>query len=114
MYAVFYFIFDGREGFQEHQLLGWLFIVIPLIIIETLFLIKSGQTPGYKAYNLYVVDSITGKHPTPPALFFRTFATLLSFFLFGWLMMFFRKDSKTLHDLLTQTMVIYKPDEAKK
>jgi uncharacterized RDD family membrane protein YckC len=110
MYIVFYFVFDGREGFQTQQLQGWMAIIIPLAIVEGLFLAKSGQTPGYKAYNLYVVDSTTGKKPSTFVLFFRTFATFLSLFtLFGWLMMFFRKDAKTLHDLLTSTMVVYKP-----
>ncbi|MBD3790410.1 MAG: RDD family protein [Campylobacterales bacterium] len=40
-------------------------------------------------------------------ILFRNLCALLSFFtIFGWMMMFIRKDHKTLHDLLSNTAVI--------
>jgi len=109
MYIVVYFIMGSREGFKEHMALGWLYIFIPLVIIQTLFMIKTAQTPGYRAYNLHIIDESTGEKPTPLVILFRNFCAVLSFFsFFGWIMMFFRKDAKTLHDLLSRTAIVYK------
>ncbi len=108
MYIVFYLVMDGREGFAEHKLLGWIYILVPLILIQTAFMyFGKGQTPGYKAYNLRVVDSKTHHQPPLWALLFRNLLMVLALAtVFGWLMMFFRKDNRGLHDLLSQTMVI--------
>ncbi|MDD2400025.1 MAG: RDD family protein [Sulfurovum sp.] len=108
MYVVFYLIMDGREDFAAHKLAGWIYILAPLIIIQTLFMIKTGQTPGYRAYGLKIIDESTGEKPAAGMILFRNVCAVLSFFsLFGWIMMFFRKDYKTLHDLLSHTAVIY-------
>ncbi len=109
MYIVFYLIMGGRDGFAEHKALGWIYILIPLVIAQTIFMFKSGQTPGYRAYNLTLIDDSTGERPSLFVIFFRNICAILSLFsIFGWVMMFFRKDSKTLHDLLSRTAVIYK------
>jgi uncharacterized RDD family membrane protein YckC len=109
MYIVFYLIMGGREGFEEHKALGWLYILIPLVIVQTIFMFKSGQTPGYRAYKLTLIDDATGERPSLFVTLFRNLCAILSLFtLFGWVMMFFRKDSKTLHDLLSRTAIIYK------
>ena len=108
MYIVFYLVMDGREGFAQHKLLGWIYILVPLILIQTAFMyFGKGQTPGYKAYNLRVVDSQTLEAPPVWALLFRNMLMPLALAtVFGWLMMFFRKDHRGLHDLLSQTVVI--------
>jgi len=107
MYVVFYLIMGGREGFAEHKMLGWVYILIPLVIAQTLFMWKTGQTPGYRAYHLNLIDVQTGKRPSLFIIIFRNLAAVLSLFtFFGWFMMFFRKDHKTLHDLLTATAVV--------
>ncbi|RRS32275.1 MAG: hypothetical protein P794_01290 [Epsilonproteobacteria bacterium (ex Lamellibrachia satsuma)] len=109
MYIVFYLVMGGREGFAEHKAVGWLYILIPLVIIQTIFMFKTGQTPGYRAYDLMLIDDGTGDKPSLFMIVFRNLCAILSLFtLFGWIMMFFRKDSKTLHDLLSRTAVIYK------
>lgn len=115
MYIVFYLVMGGREGFAEARLFGWLAILIPLVTVQTLFMLKRGQTPGYRAYDLTVVDIATGKKPSTGILLLRNVAALLSFFtIFGWVMLFFRRDRKTLHDLLSGTAVIVQtPDHAK-
>jgi len=110
MYIVFYLVMGGRENFAEHKIVGWLYILIPLVIIQTIFMFKTGQTPGYRAYNITLVDESTGEKPSLFPILFRNVAAILSLFtLFGWLMMFFRRDGKTLHDLLSNTAVIYTP-----
>lgn len=109
MYAVFYLVMGGREGFAAHKAMGWLYILVPLVIVQTIFMWKSGQTPGYRAYELTVVDKRTGEKPSFGIALFRNMAAVLSLFsFFGWLMMFFRKDHKTLHDLLSGTETIKK------
>jgi len=109
MYVVFYLVMDGREGFAAHKLLGWIYIFVPLVILQTLFMMKTSQTPGYRAYDVKIIDESTGGKPSAPIIFFRNLCAILSFFsLFGWLMMFFRKDHKTLHDLLSRTAIVYK------
>jgi len=100
---------DGREDFADHRLLGWLYILVPLVIVQTAFMYVSGQTPGYRAYGLEVVDVSTGKRPGLGLILFRNLAAILSAAtLFGWMMMFIRKDRKNLHDLLSGTVIIKK------
>lgn len=109
MYVVFYLVMDGREGFAEHKLLGWIYILLPLVIVQTLFMYFTGQTPGYRAYNITLIDENTKKKPSLFVIIFRNLAAILSLFtLLGWALMFFRKDRKTLHDLLSATAVVNK------
>ena len=113
MYVVFYLIMGGREGFSEHKAMGWIYILIPLVIVQTLFMFKTGQTPGYRAYNLSLIDTNSGKKPTLFIILFRNLSAILSLFtFFGWVIMFFRKDNKTLHDLLSGTAVIVKHEKS--
>ncbi len=109
MYIVFYLIMGGREGFAAHKAMGWLYILLPLVIVQTAFMFKTGQTPGYRAYDLTLIDESTGEKPSLFITVFRNLSAILSLFtFFGWIMMFFRKDHKTLHDLLSGTAVIVK------
>ena len=109
MYVVFYLVMDGREGFAEHRLAGWFYILIPLIIVQTIFMYKTGQTPGYRAYNITLIDENTKNKPSLFVILFRNLAAILSLFtILGWALMFFRKDNKTLHDLLSATAVVNK------
>jgi uncharacterized RDD family membrane protein YckC len=111
MYIVFYLVMGGREGFAEHKALGWLYILIPLVIVQTAFMVKTGQTPGYRAYNLEVVNDATGGKASLFLILFRNLTAVLSMAtLFGWMLMFFRKDNKNLHDLLSGTSIIKKAE----
>ena len=106
-YIVIYLIMNGREGFREHMLAGWLYILIPLGIITTLFYIKTGQTPGYKAYDLKVIDVQTGEKPSWILALLRfLYFNILFFTFFGLFVPIFRKDHRGLHDLLSGTAVI--------
>lgn len=109
MYIVFYLVMGSREAFREHMLMGWIYILVPLVIVQTLFMAKSGQTPGFRNYNLEIIDDVTGKRPGIGMILFRNLCAILSFFtIVGWVMMFFRKDAKTLHDLLSRTAIVNK------
>jgi len=112
MYIVFYLIMGGREGFAEDKVLGWIYILIPLVIVQTLFMYRTGQTPGYRAYNIKLIDEKTKEKPSIFIIIFRNLSAILSLFtLFGWALMFFRKDHKTLHDLLSATAVVTTHDK---
>lgn len=107
MYIVFYLVMDGREGFAENKLYGWLYIFVPLVIVQTLFMYFKGQTPGYRNYQIKLIDDHTQERPSFMIILFRNLTAILSFLtLIGWMLMFFRKDSKNLHDLLSATSVV--------
>lgn len=108
MYIVFYLVMGGREGFAEDKMLGWIYILVPLILIQTAFMwFGDGQTPGYRNYQIRVVDSVTLEKPPLISIIFRNILMVMSLVtIVGWLMMFFRKDRKGLHDIISQTMVI--------
>lgn len=109
MYVVFYLVMGGREGFGEDKVMGWVYILAPLLVVQTLFLTISSQTPGYRAYSLMLIDESTGTKPSLGVTLFRNLCAILSFFsIVGWVMMFFRKDRKCLHDLLSNTALIVK------
>jgi len=107
MYAVVYLVMDGREGFSKHIAEGWLAILIPNFIVVFLFFWRAGQTPGCKAYNIKLIESKTGEQPHPIAIVLRYYFELISIVsLVGLLMAFFRKDRRTLHDLLSGTLLV--------
>ncbi len=109
-YLVIYLVFDGLKGdggVGSHKLLAWFYILLLLGGIVTTFYVKTGQTPGLKAYDLMVIDNQTGNKPGIVLsilrfLFFNI--TLLS--IFGLFVSVFRKDKRSLHDLLSGTSVI--------
>jgi len=109
MYLVFYLVFGGREGFAAHKLLGWLYILIPYILITALFLAKTGQTPGMRAYELKVIDARSGEKPSFGVALLRQILAAWDFLLFTWILQFFRKDRRTLHELLSGTRLIRFP-----
>ena len=114
MYAVFYLVMGGREGFAEHKAMGWLYILVPLVIVQSLFMYKSGQTPGYRAYDLEVINDTTGKKPSFGLILFRNLSAILTMATFSWWVMFLRKDNKNLHDFLSNTSIVMKnPNESK-
>jgi uncharacterized RDD family membrane protein YckC len=114
MFIVFYLVMDGREDFEQHKILGWTWILIPLVIIQTIFMYRSGQTPGYRNYRITLIDDHTGERPTLFIILFRNATAILSLFtILGWALMFFRKDNKNLHDILSATSVIRTNDKTK-
>jgi len=113
MYIVIYFIFGSLVEISQDRLTGWIYILVPLIIILTIFMIvsKEGQTPGMKAYSLALRnikdDKTPSKNkPSNGIILFRQASSLLSIPLFGWIPMFFRKDRRSLHELLSGTTLV--------
>jgi len=75
------------------------------VIIQIIFMSRSkqGQTPGMRAYDLALVDIKTNQKPATGIIIYRQMLSLFSLVIFGWATMFFRKDRRTLHDLLAGT-----------
>ncbi len=106
-YIVIYVVMGDREGFAEHISEGWLYILVPLGIILTLFYIISGQTPGMKAYDIKVIDNKTGEKPDVISAILRFFFfNIVLFSFFTLFVSFFREDRRGLHDLFSGTSLI--------
>jgi len=109
LYLVFYAVYGSREAFAQHQFEGWLMIVLPYYSITTLFFFLKGQTPGYKAYDIILVEVKNRSALSLMRLSLRFFFFMLTCMsLFGLLLPLFRKDRLTLFDLLSHTKPIEK------
>ncbi len=99
LYIITYLIMDGKDDFQASQIAPLAAVSI-YGVIYSIFLSKTGQTPGKKAYSIKVVD----KHGKPLS-FFKALLRYI-FFLFsatsliGILLPLMRKDKRALHDIL--------------
>ncbi len=107
-YFVIYVVFGSLQEASAHKLLAWSYALLPFILIQTIFMFKDqGRTPGARANGIKVVDIYTLNKPSLFSIVFRNLAVILSILtLFGWVMTFFRKDKRSLHDLLSNTCVI--------
>ncbi len=106
MYIVFYLVMGGREGFAANKLLGWIYILVPLIFVQIAFIAKSSQTPGMRAYNIKVADSRTLKEPSFGQIVIRQIIAPFSRLLFGWILMYLRRDHRQPHELLSYTTLL--------
>ncbi|MBN2826037.1 MAG: RDD family protein [Campylobacterales bacterium] len=106
VYIVFYAVMGSREAFAQHMAMGWIYIIIPNFIIVLLFLRLKGQTPGAKAYHIKLVDR-QGNIPSTLAIALRYYVEILGFMtVIGIFIPFFRKDKRSLHDILSATHFI--------
>jgi uncharacterized RDD family membrane protein YckC len=106
MYITTYVIMDGRDSFQSSETARWLTMLI-YGIITVLFWVKKAQTPGFKAYDLHIIDDNTNKPLGYGVAIARYMMFIISAVsIIGVLLPFFRKDKKTLQDVIMQTSVI--------
>ena len=106
LYIITYVFLGNKEAFQESQvahLVGVLLYGLIYAVLTT----KTGQTPGKKAYDIKVVDFKTHKNLS----FFRSFLRFVVFLfsatiLIGLFVQFYRKDNRSLHDLVVGSVVI--------
>lgn len=106
IYVTTYVILGSKEALKQNQFA--LFAVSALFgIIMSIFWAKTGQSPGYKAYEMRVIDTKTEKNPTFLKGILRYICFIISASsIFGILLCFFRKDKKNLHDILSNTMCV--------
>ncbi|MBX7232062.1 MAG: RDD family protein [Bdellovibrionales bacterium] len=90
-------------------LLFSLLILLSIIFIYYIFFIYIwGATPGMKLFNLRVVDLWTLKPPKFFSACTRAFVQIFECFLFGlpWIALFSNPERRTLHDLISDTLVL--------
>lgn len=106
IYISFYLIIGSREEFAQNLLFGWATILVPHFLIIMGFWFFKAQTPGYKAYGIKLVNNDLGP-PSVSQLTVRYFAFILSTFMFaGLILAIMREDKRTLHDIISGTMLI--------
>lgn len=106
-YIVIYLIMGSGEDFAENRVLGWSIILIFHSFIIFIFWLKSGQTPGLKAYEIKLVDNKTKKRVSFLQVIIRYIITLFSIIsIFLLFVPFFRKDKKTIQDIFSNTLII--------
>ena len=112
-YFIIYIVMGSLENASHEKLLSWTYALIPYTIIISLFMLKDkGRSPGLRSQSLQVVDSHSFKQASAFTIIFRNITFLLTLSMpFIWILPFFRKDNKTLHDLLSATAVVKTDDK---
>lgn len=110
LYIITYLVMDGKDDFLSSDLAPLVAVII-YGVIYTIFLNRRGQTPGKKAYAIKIVDSKSGENLSLSRAFCRYVLFLFTAFsILGLLLPFYRKDNKTLHDLICGSVVIKTSD----
>jgi len=106
MYLTTYVAMDGAADFKGNDMAHWITTAI-YGIVTVIFWVKKGQTPGFKAYDLLLIDDNTKRPVSWGVAIARYMMFLVSAVsIVGAILPFFRKDKKTLQDLVMQTSVI--------
>lgn len=104
LYITTYLILDGKEDFLSNQMAVFVDTFLFGFILS-IFFAKSGQSPGFRAYEMKLIDKKTMEKPSFFKAFFRYFCFLISgASVVGLFLCFFRKDKQNLHDIMSQTM----------
>jgi len=106
LYIITYVVLDGKDAFQESTAAQSIGVAL-YGLIYAIFLARSGQTPGKKAYTIKVLDAKTGEKLSFIRGFIRFIAFLFTAATFlGLLLPFVRKDNRMLHDLIANSIVV--------
>ncbi|MEF3190950.1 MAG: RDD family protein [Campylobacterales bacterium] len=105
LYLEGYLLFDSLAQFRE-SVAGPMVATVLYLLIASLFVAKTGQTPGKRAYDLRV-ERLSGGLLSWPQALWRQFAFLLSAMtVVGLFLPFFRADRRALHDILSASRVV--------
>jgi uncharacterized RDD family membrane protein YckC len=115
MYISIYLIFDGLEDVAQHRLEAWIYSMVPFILFLTLFMAKDkGRTPGARAQGLKVINFHLLDEPSLFTIVFRNVTLMFSIFIpIFWIIPFFRKDNRMIHDYFSASCVIVDPNPPK-
>ncbi|WP_242689776.1 RDD family protein [Sulfurimonas aquatica] len=96
---------------QPNTSLKWELLFEVSVLITTMLFWRRwrGATPGKKFVHIKVVDALTFEDIDNKQAITRSLGYIVSTFVFllGFIMVAFRKDKRSLHDLLAGTSVIY-------
>lgn len=108
LYLTAYGFLDGKDSFKQNQLAIFIDWAIFGIILSIFFAI-SAQSPGYRAQNIYLIDTKNGKKVSFFQAIFRYICFIISgASILGILICFFRKDKLCLHDILSRSAAVTK------
>ncbi len=104
-------ISDKATGLMMAGLgLFYLFTFVGMIVYHGYFYRRSGATPGKQLMGLKVINSETGEYLTWGQIILREFVGKLFLntmtLYIGWIIGFFRKDKKALHDIVSSSQVL--------
>ncbi|MDR2080601.1 MAG: RDD family protein [Campylobacteraceae bacterium] len=103
LYFTAYIILGGRSEFLNNQTAIFACTAVFGLILS-IFFAAAGQSPGYKAYQIKLVDIHTKEKPRFFRAYFRFFCFIFSgVTIAGLLLAFFRTDRKCLHDIFSGT-----------
>lgn len=106
LYVITYVVMGSKEAFLASNIAPFIGI-LSYGLIYSILLVKLGQTPGKKAYDIKVVDIKTLENLSFSKAFCRFIAFLFSAtILVGIIIPFYRKDKKALHDILCGSVEI--------
>jgi uncharacterized RDD family membrane protein YckC len=107
MYIITYILLDGKEEFQANTIAHWVGTFSYGFVVTIFWAVKK-QTPGMKSQDIIVVDKDTKEKLSFGQAFWRYLAFLFSAtIVLGLLFPFFRQDKKTLHDIMSNSVLIH-------
>lgn len=106
LYVVTYLILGSKEAFRHNPYMVFA-CWVAFGLIQACFFAYKGQSPGCKAYNVYLLK----RKSLQKVGFMQAFARYLIFILssallFGLIISFFRKDKLCLHDILSFSVLV--------
>jgi uncharacterized RDD family membrane protein YckC len=111
LYIITYVFLDGKDDYQGSEIAHMVGTILYGFAIS-LFLAKSGQTPGMKAYEIKVVHSDSMDKLGFVQAFWRYVSFLFSAtLLVGLFLAIARKDNKALHDIMSRSRVVIYPND---
>lgn len=125
LYITTYIFLQGKEDFLQNQIAIFLCEGLYCFLLFLFFVIK-GQTPGFRYAEIMLcsdssvsdkdssVENGTEKPPKAWQVFVFIVVWLIELCFFLWIFAFMRKDKKTLHEIVSKTHIIYKPNPARK
>ena len=106
-YIVIYAVFGSREGFAANRLEGWIYILIPLTIIEIILLATISKTLGMRYFRTKLISLKTGQKPPFLTILLRQILAKVTFFTFAWIFVFFSSKTQNIHDFILNTAIVY-------
>jgi uncharacterized RDD family membrane protein YckC len=106
LYIITYVVLGGKKAFLASTAAHFSGVAL-YGLIYAIFIWRSGQTPGKKAYEIQVVDAVTLERIS----FVRAICRFVAFLftamtIVGAFLPFYRKDKRALHDLICGTVEI--------
>jgi uncharacterized RDD family membrane protein YckC len=105
LYIITYLFLGNKESFLNSDIAP--LIAISLYAIISSFLVfKYSQTPGKKAYEIYILNADNTKLSFLQAFLRFVLFLFSATILFGILLPIIRKDNKSMHDMILHTKVV--------